>query len=197
MPIWKPSGWYAWHPLPQREADYAGGLRHEPQRGRLGRVWNLRKAGRRGVAAPTADRPKATGTPDKRMGFSPKGENPRSRFPDKNRKEKTKQMFGFVKKTREKVEKRKEDRRKAKRWGDEPTDGRCNVPGVGSHATQFDGDMWKETESKGGGAIPAEERSLKTYSSGEGESPKDMIVEELKSAVDSIITAWTIADTMQ
>ena len=106
-------------------------------------------------------------------------------------------MFGFVKKRREKVEKWKEDRRKAKRWGEEPTDGRCNVPGVESHATQFDGGMWKETESKGGGAIPAEELSSKTYSFGEDESPKDMIVEELKSAVDSIITAWAIADTLQ
>lgn len=106
-------------------------------------------------------------------------------------------MFGFVKKTREKVEKWKEDRRKAKRWGDEHTDGQCNVPGVESHAMQSDGDMWKETESKGGDAIPAEELSSKTYSSGEDESPKDMIVEELKSAVDSIITAWAIADTLQ
>lgn len=106
-------------------------------------------------------------------------------------------MFGFVEKTREKVEKWKEDRRKAKRWGEEPTDGRCNVPGVGSHAMQSDGDMWKETESKDGGAIHAEEHSSKSYSFGEGESPKDMIVEELKSAVDSIITAWAIADTLQ
>ena len=106
-------------------------------------------------------------------------------------------MFGFVKKTREKVEKWKEDRKKEKRWGEEPTDGQCNVPGAGSHATLFDGDMWKETENKGGGAIPAEELSSKTYSFGEDESPKDMIVEELKSAVDSIITAWAIADTMQ
>lgn len=106
-------------------------------------------------------------------------------------------MFDFVEKNREKVEKWKENRRKAKRWGEEPTDGLCNVPGVGSHATQFDGDMWKETESKGGGAIPAAEHSSKTSSFGEGESQKDMIVEELKSAVDSIITAWAIADTMQ
>lgn len=106
-------------------------------------------------------------------------------------------MFGFVEKNREKVEKWKENRRKAKRWEEEPTDGRCNVPGVGSHATQLDGGMWKETESKGGDAIPAAERSLKTYFSGEGESQKDMIVEELKSALDSIITAWAIADTMQ
>ena len=106
-------------------------------------------------------------------------------------------MFDFVEKNREKVEKWKENRRKAKRWGEEPTDGRCNVPGVGSHATQLDGDMWKETENKGGDAIPAEERSSKSYSCGEGESQKDMIVEELKSAVDSIITAWAIADAMQ
>lgn len=106
-------------------------------------------------------------------------------------------MFGFVKKTREKVEKWKEDRRKAKRWEDEPTDGQCNVHGAGSHAMQFDGDMWKETESKGGGAIHAEGLLSKTFSSGEDESQKDMIVEELKSAVDSIITAWAIADTMR
>ena len=158
----------------------------------------MRKAGRRGVAAPTADRPKATGIPDKRTGFSPERGKPYAHGAQiKNQKEKIKQMFDFVKKRREKVEKWKEDRRKAKRWGEEPTDGQCNVPGVGSHATQFDGDMWKETESKGGGAIPAEELSSKTYSFGEDESPKDMIVEELKSAVDSIITAWAIADTMQ
>ena len=106
-------------------------------------------------------------------------------------------MFGFVEKTREKVEKWKEDRRKAKRWEEERTDGRYNVPGAESHATQLDGDMWKETESKGGGAIPVAEHLLKTYSSGEDASAKDMIVEELKSAVDSIITAWAIADTMQ
>ena len=106
-------------------------------------------------------------------------------------------MFDFVKKNREKVEKWKENKRKAKRWGEEHTDGLCSVPGAGSHATQFDGDMWKETESKGGDAIPAEEHSLKTYSSGEGAGAKDMIVEELKSAMDSIITAWAIADTMQ
>lgn len=106
-------------------------------------------------------------------------------------------MFDFVEKAREKVEKWKEDRRKAKRWEDEPTDGRCNVHGAGSHVMQFDGGMWKETESKGGGAIPAAERLLKTYSYGEDAGAKDMIVEELKSAVDSIITAWAIADTMQ
>lgn len=183
---------------PRGEQDYAGGLRHEPRRGRSGGVWNLRKAGRRGVAAPTADRPKATGIPDKRTGFSPERGEPYAHGAQiKNKKEGTKQMFGFVEKNREKVEKLKEDRRKAKRWGDEPTDGQCNAPGVGSHATQFDGDMWKETESKGGGAIPAAERSLKTYFSGEGESQKDMIVEELKSALDSIITAWAITDTMQ
>ena len=158
----------------------------------------MRKAGRRGVAAPTADRPKATGKPDKRTGFSPERGEPSAHGAQiKNKKERTKQMFGFVEKNREKVEKWKEDRRKAKRWGEEPTDGRCNVPGVGSHAMQSDGDMWKEAENKGGGVIPAEERSLKTYSSGEGESQKDMIVEELKSALDSIITAWAIADTMQ
>lgn len=62
---------------------------------------------------------------------------------------------------------------------------------------QSDGDMWKETENRDGGAIPAEEPSSKTYSFGEGAGAKDMIVEELKSAVDSIITAWTIADTLQ
>ena len=106
-------------------------------------------------------------------------------------------MFDFVEKTREKVEKWKENRRKAKRWGEEPTDGRYNVPGAESHAMQFDGDMWKETENRDGGAIPAGEHLLKTYSSGEGAGAKDMIVEELKSAVDSIITAWAIADTMQ
>ena len=158
----------------------------------------MRKAGRRGVAAPTADRPKATGKPDKRTGFSPERGEPSAHGAQiKNQKERIKQMFGFVKKRREKVEKWKEDRRKARRWGEEHTDGRCNAHGVGSHATQFDGDMWKETENKGGGAIPADEHSLKTYSFGEGENPKDMIVEELKSAVDSIITAWTIADTLQ
>ena len=39
-------------------------------------MWNLRKAGRRGVAAPTADRPEATGIPDKRTGFSPERGEP-------------------------------------------------------------------------------------------------------------------------
>lgn len=158
----------------------------------------MRKAGRRGVAAPTADRPKATGIPDKRTGFSPERGEPYAHGAQiKNKKERTKQMFGFVEKNREKVEKSKEDRRKAKRWEEEPTDGQCNAHGAGSHATQSDGGMWKETENKGGGAIPAGEHLLKTYFSGEDAGQKDMIVEELKSALDSIITAWAIADTMQ
>lgn len=103
-------------------------------------------------------------------------------------------MFGFVKKNREKVEKWKEDRKRVEDWQDGGQGGQCRARGAESHVMQFAGGMWRETESRGGGAIHAEEHSLKTC--GEREATRDIIVEELKSAMDSIVTAWAMADTL-
>ena len=103
-------------------------------------------------------------------------------------------MFDFVKKNREKVEKSKVDRKRVEGWQGGRQGGLCPARGAGNHVMRYAGGMWKEAESNDGAVIPAEEPSLKT--SGEREATKDIIVEELKSAMDSIVTAWAMADTL-